>query len=134
MRKPFCIKLLAALLLAVVMAGSAGAAYNLNFTLYNRSGWFFRRIWLSPSGNKQWNPNRDVVSHGRTDTTLSSGNSTRITFDNVSQERRNVATWDLRIDGSDGKKHEFHNIPLSQIMGVEIGRGWQISYIWPGDI
>ncbi len=72
--------------------------------------------------------------NGSVNTTVSSGNNTRITFDNVSQARRDVAKWDLRIDASDGKKHEFHNIPLSQIVGVEIGRNWQISYVWPGEI
>lgn len=133
MKKLCFIKLLSAFLIAMVMTSTAGA-YNLNFTLYNNSGWFFRRIWLSPSGNKKWNPNRDVVMNGSVNTTVSSGNNTRITFDNVSQARRDVAKWDLRIDASDGKKHEFHDIPLSQIVEVEIGRNWQISYVWPGEI
>jgi len=134
LRKLSCTKFLLAVIVILVMAGTAGAAYNLNFTLYNNSGWYFRKIWLSPSGNKKWNANRDVVSHGNTPSTLASGHNTRITFDNVSSERRNVATWDLRIDASDGKKHEFHDIPLSQIVGVEIGHGFQISYLWPGEI
>ena len=133
MRKSCFIKLLSALLLAMVMTSTAGA-YNLNFTLYNYSGWNFKRIWLSPAGNGRWNPNRDIVLSGSRVSTLSNGNYMNITFENVSQARRNVTKWDLRVYTSDGNKHEFRNIPLASIVGVEIGRGWQISYIGPGDI
>ena len=133
MRKACRTMLLSALILAMVMIGTAGA-FSLNFTLYNSSGWNFKRIWLSPAGNKKWNAARDVVKNGSLTSTLSNGHNMRITFDNVSQARRNVSTWDLRVDTYDGKKHEFHNIPLSQIMGVEISSGWEISYVWPGEI
>ncbi|MBQ2616352.1 MAG: hypothetical protein IJG51_08305 [Synergistaceae bacterium] len=133
MKRKFCVMSLSVLLLAMVMTGTAGA-FSLNFTLYNNSGWNFKKIWLSPAGNRKWNPARDVVKNGSRTSTLSNGHNMHITFDNVSQERRNVDTWDLRVDTSDGKKHEFHNIPLSQIMGVDIGRGWEIGYVWPGDI
>ena len=44
MRKPCYIKLLSALLLTIVVVGTAAGAYNLNFTLYNNSGWYFKRI------------------------------------------------------------------------------------------
>ena len=65
---------------------------------------------------------------------MRNGYNTKITSENVRPKRRNVDIWNLRVDTSDGKKHEFHNIPLSQIIGVEISKGLKISYIYPEDI
>ena len=113
--------ILAVLLVAV--AASTAAAYNLNFTLYNETGYNITRMMASPSGNDEWDPDLDTITPGR----LRNGYHSRITFNNVNRYRRNSSHWDLRLYYA-GRWHEWHNIPLSRVSRVYVNRRNQIDY------
>ena len=101
-----------AMLLAAVMAGAA-SAYNLNFTIYNESGWTFKQIWVSPHGASKWNGNTDRVNVRP----LRSGYNIRIDTSNSRRMRNNTGTrkWDIRVYYGDDSWHQWRDIDLSRI-------------------
>lgn len=111
-----CLSLLLSLLLWLALAGSALASQD--FVLSNESGWTFRNVWLSPSGNKKWQT-RDKLKMNP----LKSGwHTTIINFHNGS--RSNIRYWDLRVDLTNGEKHEWHRLDLLEISKIEIDEEW----------
>ena len=116
-------KFIIALLAAVLAAGTA-SAYNLNFTLDNESGYDFTEIWLKPSTNLEWNQQYDRLTQkgSSVPSRLNNGQRTKITFDNVSETRRNKAIWDLSVKFPNGKYEVWTNIDLSGIVMLRIDR------------
>lgn len=106
-------KFFIALLLAVILTSSAFAEMAQNFKLVNNSGRTFRRVWVGPSSNRRWS-DADKVNMNP----LKSGWHTTINFHN--HKRRNVRYWDLRVDLTNGKKWEWHDLDLFEIYEIEI--------------
>ena len=129
-------KFIIALFLAVLAASTASAAYNLTFTLSNESGYNFTEIWLKPSVNIEWNAEYDklTVKGSSRASTLDNGNKTKITFDNVSSTRKNVAIWDLSVKLSNGEYKTWEKMDLSDIVMIRIDRGFMAHKTTAADI
>ena len=108
-------KIFIALLLVAILTSAAFAEMAQNFKLVNSSGRTFRRVWVGPSSNRRWS-DADKVNMNP----LKSGWHTTITFHN--RNRRNVRYWDLRVDLTNGKKWEWHDLDLFEIYEIEIDR------------
>ncbi|MBQ6773084.1 MAG: hypothetical protein IJP48_03375 [Synergistaceae bacterium] len=106
-----------AALLAVVLASTASAAYNLNFTLYNYTNYDITGIMASPSEESRWDPDLDSFSPGY----VKRGTRSEMSFQNASSYRKNQRYWDLRLYYA-GEWHQFRHIPLSRVRRVYIDR------------
>ena len=129
-------KKLAAAIFAVVVMVSAAAAYNLDFTILNETGSRITRIYLSPSWEESFDPDRHLVTRGRngSPTTIFDGDSEKITFDNVNSDYKNSAMWDMYIFCADGREKMFRRIDLSEVMVVRIDSYLSISKFTALDI
>ena len=121
-------KKLAAAIFAVVVMVSAASAYNLDFTILNESGSSITRIYLSPSWEESFDPDRHLVTRGRggTPTMIANGGSEKITFGNVCTDYRNSAMWDMYVVCADGRKGMWRRIDLSEVMAVRIDRNLSV--------
>ena len=106
-----------------VLLATIPAFANIEFQIANNSGRTFHEIWVGPSSNTKWLDRDKVIRDGEP---LRNGRYTTITLSSVGRE--NVRLWDLRVDASDGKKHEWHEIDLSGIYQIEIDRNWKANF------
>lgn len=124
-----------AVALMVIMANAA-AAYNLNFTIFNRSGSRVNRILLSPSWNDEFDQEYDLITRGRSGrpTTIANGSSEKISLDNLTDERQYCQYWDLYVVCADGRKGLWRGIDLSVVVGVRIDRNLSLQTFTASDI
>ena len=124
MKRLFLVKLLLGLSLIFSAAGSAVAleTYNLNFTLYNESGYTFGQVWVRPSHlNERWS--RVNIRP------LRSGYHIKITSDScgVLARKNYLRYWDVRVyTGS--TPHEWTSIRLSAITQLWIDDDFYASW------
>ena len=124
-----------AVTLAVIVANAA-AAYNLNFTIFNRSGSRVNKILLSPSWNDDFDQEYDLITRGNTGrpTTISNGGSEKISLDNLTDGRQNCRYWDLYVVCADGRKGMWRGIDLRTVVGVRIDRNLTLHTFTASDI
>ena len=110
-KRLFCVKLFLSLVLIFVFAGGAAAleTFNLNFTLYNESGYSFKRVFVRPSHlNEKWS--RVNIRP------LRSGYHIKIDTSNcgVLARKNYLRYWDIRVYYGD-TWHQWEGIRLSAI-------------------
>ncbi len=125
-------RLIAAIFLAVLIAGAAAADYNLSFNLSNESGWTFKNVYLTPTQNLEWDRSTDRVRMSP----LKSGYHVKISeyFKSASKARRNCKYWNLRVEYGKGQIKVWSELDLTDMLKIEIDRNWVAHFIRVSDV
>jgi hypothetical protein len=88
---------------------SAANQNKQDFTLHNETGREINEVYISPTGNEDWE--EDILGKD----TVASGDSVDITF-----SRRREDLWDLKVVFNNGKSNVWSKLNLSRITDVTI--------------
>jgi hypothetical protein len=91
-------------------AGWDDARVNLNFSLINLTSGPVTGVYLSPSASNGWEENILAGSD------LKSGNILNIRFN----PNETAVTWDMRIEGADGRYAEWKNLNLGDTSQITL--------------
>jgi hypothetical protein len=111
---------LSMLLIPTVSAHSAVSQDKLDFTLHNDTGQEITHVYISETGNTNWE--EDILGQD----TLATGDDVEITF---AGQKANI--WDMKVTFADGKSVVWSKINLSTLTDINIsfkaGKPWATS-------
>ena len=111
---------LSMLLMPTVSAHTALGQDKLDFTLHNETGQEITHVYVSETGNTNWE--EDILGQD----TLPTGDDVDITFEG---QKANI--WDMKVTFADGKSVVWGKINLSTLTDITIsfkgGKPWATS-------